>query len=600
MKVNLKSQKPKQKWLLEQAIITLQKSHLPAILLLFAFCVFALTYLFHSGLWTAHDIWHNVARLYHYSQALSEGRVLPHWISTLAQGHGYPLFYFSYHTPWFIGGPLVLLGLSVESAIKAVFLISYCLAGFGMYLLTHYKTKNKIAAFTAALLYTWAPYHFLTIFVSAAIGTAVQFALFPFILLGILLLNESSPRNGLILTAVTMALSILAHLMTFVFLFPFVLGFFLVQLISQHTLSIHQTSSVAAKMTLSKLTTHTILFMVSIIVGVGLAAYYLLPLVSLLSQIKANEAGNGFSEIYLSNFATLKQLIYSRWGYGPIISNAKDGEISLQVGVAQWLAVVGASGLLLLQPILKKFLSVLKLTKEKFLFISGILLLFFIAIVAMIDLSKPIWKLAVSVTTLDYPFRLLLVTVMFGSLLAGLIVAQLSNWNKKIAAVVAVSLVMVAIYTNRNHRRVNLYTEIPLDLYVRSEVTTNTYHEYLPKSASSELLKEEQGPFVIGHIENTQVIDRVSDGFTVSFDASEAAQVSLRQFDFPGQIVTVNNEKILHSTDDLGRISFPVDAGHSLVTVRAHDTKISLLGKFITGTSIALLVGSAYFWRKRI
>lgn len=153
--------------------------------------------LFHPGLYTAHDIWHQVARLYHYSESLKAGIFPPRWVPPLANGFGYPLFYFSYHTPWFVAAPLVLLGMSVASSLKTTFALAYLASGLGIYVLAFHLTRSRLASITASILYLIAPYQFFTLYVSTAIGTAFQLSLLPWLFLGLVLIFQNRFRIGL-------------------------------------------------------------------------------------------------------------------------------------------------------------------------------------------------------------------------------------------------------------------------------------------------------------------------------------------------------------------------------------------------------------------
>lgn len=91
------------------------------LLIILTFALIGMKALFHPGLFTAHDIWHQVARIYYYFQAVSDGQIPPYWISTLASGLGYPLFFFSYHLPWIISLPFLKVGFDIPSSLKILF-----------------------------------------------------------------------------------------------------------------------------------------------------------------------------------------------------------------------------------------------------------------------------------------------------------------------------------------------------------------------------------------------------------------------------------------------------------------------------------------------
>ncbi|MBI4033251.1 MAG: hypothetical protein HY377_01945, partial [Candidatus Blackburnbacteria bacterium] len=59
------------------------KRHTIPLVLILTFSVIGMKALFHPDLFTAHDIWHQVARLYHYQSAAFGGQFPPYWISNL-------------------------------------------------------------------------------------------------------------------------------------------------------------------------------------------------------------------------------------------------------------------------------------------------------------------------------------------------------------------------------------------------------------------------------------------------------------------------------------------------------------------------------------
>lgn len=119
------------------------RKHLGPVLIILIFSLVGIKALFYPGLYSAHDIWHQVARFYHYSKAVSDGQIPPYWIGNLANGYGYPLFFFSYHLPWILGLPFLGLGISIPETLKILFVFSYILSGIFMYLLVNGILKTK-------------------------------------------------------------------------------------------------------------------------------------------------------------------------------------------------------------------------------------------------------------------------------------------------------------------------------------------------------------------------------------------------------------------------------------------------------------------------
>lgn len=487
--------------------------------------------LIHPGLFTAHDIWHQVARLYHYHQAFLDGQIPPYWITDLANGFGYPLFFFSYHLPWMIGIPFLTLGFDIPTTIKILFFISYLLSGIAMYLFVFEVSRNRFAALFSSILYMWAPYHFLTILVSAAMGTAFVFAFLPLILWGIY-------RGSVLIIAAGISGSILSHLITTVSLTPLIMFFTI------WTLNIKPGN-------LKKIA-HGILL------GAGLAVFYLLPAIFYSREIQASSGA--FGELYKKQFVNLSQLVYSKWGYG-ITDNAKDAVISYQVGIAQWLSLLATLLFLIFQRRLTRFHLIKTAPVVRNLNIA-LVIVFAISVFLMLDNSKPLWDFSANFITLDYPTIFLLTTTFAGSLMGEVLVA---STNKKLSPLVFIVFLFITFYTNRNHLRVNEYTYIPVEDYVAAELTTNSYHEYLPKTADPKLL-------------------------------SEPVPLGIHHFSFPGITLYVGGKRVAYETDERGMIVMPSNVTNKEVSIKFEDTNLIKISKLIT--IAAIVIFGILSWQK--
>ncbi len=533
----------------------------------------------HPGLFTAHDIWHQVARLYHYFAALQDGQVFPAWISTLAQGNGYPLFLFSYHFPWFIGAVFLYAGFSIPVTLKLLFALSFFLSGVSMYALAYTLLPKKIPATAAASIYLVAPFHLLSIYVSASIGTTFFFMFLPLIFLGIYYILRGTYLRGALMLALATAAGILTHLMSLVIFVPFILVYLVVEL-----------ARVAATEKPIMLKRQLGTCIGAALLVLLLTAFYMVPLLTFLPLTHAQDAGNGFSELYASNLVYFRQLLYSPWGFGPIISNAKDGEISLQVGIAQWLSIVTALVIVTVPGFFTALIDTKIIAQNRFRILS-LIALFFVTCAAMTDFGAPLWKVLTQVVSIDYPFRLLTLAVFFASLLVLFVLGSIKN--TKLSASAAVLFIALAAYTNRNHIRVNLYTDIPVHDYVQAETTTNTFNEYLPKSAAGSVLKLEHQPLIL---EGLPISNEKVTTTTVSFTTAttSASLATVRQFAFPGQELRINGVRTQYSVSKDGRILAPLSAGTSQVSVRYIPTFIQKIATVVSLLSFFSLMGTWY------
>ncbi len=106
-----------------------------------------------------------------------------------------------------------------------------------------------------------------------------------------------------------------------------------------------------------------------------------------------------------------------------------------------------------------------------------------------------------------------------------------------------------------------MYTNYPVSLYVESEITTTSFHEYLPKWADIELLSEEKDK-----------------------------EVSVHQFAFPGQTLYVDGVKTNYKTDERGLIKFSATGGKHDILVRFEETNLIKISKIVSLLSILALM----------
>lgn len=537
----------------------------PYIFIIILFSLLGMKALFFPGLFTAHDIWHQVVRFYYYSQAIIDGQFPPYWISKLGNGFGYPLFIFSYHLPWMIGVLLLNIGFNLFDSIKILFFLSYILSGLTMYFFVLTLLKNRLAALTSSILYLWLPYHFLIIFVGASMGIAFVFIFLPLIFLGINLIGKRS-ELGIPILSIALSGIILSHIMHLIFLSPLIL-----------ILTLYEFISCKDKANFLKN-----LFL-GLVLTVLISAFYLLPAFFYSNSTKLYTE-NGFSELYKRNFINFKQLIYSKWGVAPIVNNAKNAEISFQLGITQWLSIA-----LLITTIFINVVYTTKKLSKTYLKLSTLLLsTFVIYIILMLDFSKPIWALLVRVISLDFPFRLLLPASFIASVCAGVVIA---NFQKRFKILFSIFLILIASYTNRNHLRVNMHTNYPISTYLDSQlsVTTNTFNEYLPINANPRLL---QKPWNEAVGENLSSLNTKQTTNSLSFDVNltKDQKVSVGQFHFPGQTVYLDSKISQFDIDSEGRISLIVSKGQHNIIVRYQQTLLIKLSKILTAMGISLVL----------
>jgi len=395
--------------------------------------------------YTNHDGEHQLVRQYIFDRAVKAGHFPPKVDRQLLNGLGYPLFTFTYQLPFWIGELFVLSGLSFALSIKAVFILTFILSGAAMYLFARDKWGQS-AGLLAAFLYMWAPYRFLTILVRASLGEHVALVFIPLLFWS---LGQVSKKRK-IWGGIAIAGLFLSHgMVTQMVILPLLL-YWLAQFLSQ-----------------PKKSTFILHSALIAFVGLGLSAFYWFPALYYQSQIQGLNA-----TFYAEHFVTLKQLIYSKWGYAFSVLGEADG-LSFQIGIAQWLVVSAA--------LLLVFKSKAKKTA------LSLIAAFTLSVFLMTQLSTAIWEKAVSWgVVIDIPWRFLSIATFTSSALAGFVVKALPGHFKRI---LILSLVAVALYTNRNHLRINEARSFDPTWFSQFGGTSNSYNEYQSTRTSEELLK---------------------------------------------------------------------------------------------------------------
>jgi len=390
------------------------KSHFFAIVVL---SIVVCSQLFRPGLFTSPDGENHLVRLAWFSRYLSQGHLYPRWIAELNHGQGLPLFTFIYPLPYYLASIPVLVGWPLVASLKLILLLATLVSAMGMYAwLSTFCSRPR--ALLAAGLFLFTPYRFLDLYVRLGFGELVFIALVPWLFYAL-----ESTRGRL--AAFTLAAMAIAHLqLTAVFL-PLVAVYALARRIA---------------------------WISSVVGGLLLSAFFWLPALAL-------QSATFFSTLHQfppsEHLPTLRQLIYSSWGFGFSLPGAADG-MSFQMGLANWAVLIIATANLFRLPRFGKWsvgacwLAILFMVSSPFGFWS--------------------WPLTQAV---QFPWRLLVIPLVLTPVLLTSIRPRL----------LLLLLLLLAVYSNRNHIRVNLpqFVDTPDEYFYQThKTTTATPKELMP------------------------------------------------------------------------------------------------------------------------
>ena len=542
----------------------LLKKHF-GFILVFIVSLIPLFALLHPGLPLTHDGQDHIARIANFYLSLSEGNLIPRWAENLNWGYGHPILMFLYPLPSYVASGVHLLGFSFVDSFKIVLGLSFILSGIFMYLWLK-EFLGELSASAGAILYMFAPYRFVDLYIRGAIGEHIAFVFPPLICLFLLKLFSSKKFNSVYFVAasVSVAMLILAHnavsLMFLPFIFLYILYLFWV----------------------SKKRNYLISSFVSIFLGFCLAAFFWLP-AYLEGKYTLRDIVTG--TITLDRFVNFQDLIYGPWVYGQF------GQFTVQVGILQWVSIAAVPFVAYFM--FKKKDKLLKLYLITFLYFLG-------SIFIMLPVSSFLWKTVTILEKFQFPWRFLSVSVFTTAILGAFLVSCL---NKKVQMGLLAGIVLLALFLNKDSFIPHSYILKPEAFYAGIYNGTTDTGESSP--VWSVRFMEERPKSVIEVIDGAAVIKKISRSSTHhKYQVNAKNRVGIREntLYFPGWTVYIDSKKNeaveFQDPHNRGIMTFYVPPGTHIIDVVFQNTKLRTISNLISITTL-LTLGVLVFLRLR-
>lgn len=547
------------------------KSYIVGLLIAFVLSVFALRPIFHPGFFTMHDDT-QVGRVVVMGRALRLGQFPVRWVSDLGYGYGYPLYNFYGPLPYYVGGALYALGISALLATKIMFAAGILLATWSMYTLAR-RAFGTWSAVLASILFTYAPYHAVQIYIRGAVGEFWAFAFFPLILLGAMLAREGKTKQAIL-----------------------ALSFGIFGVVTSHTIIGYVTVlGIGAAFGLGLLASifrknmfpFSPTLVAGIALGLGLSAFFWLP--AMAEKSYTSVAGViGPTANFRDHFVCLAQLWDSPWGFAGSAPGCIDG-MSFRLGKPHiLLALVGLA------------LAGWSILKKKTLgapivwWAAG---LGIVSLFLMFEVSSAIWQIVPNMGFAQYPWRFLMFTILSLSLLGASIVSYMpSRWKRWLASIVLIGVTMMVygkLFTPQT------YTLLPSTSYETEEElrwrVSRISDEYLPPQVPR---PKNAWDYVRDTISKrpdvTMRTVRETDTYaTVRFDTQTEQIVKINKAYFPGWSYKVNSQPVEFTLNQgLPEVTLP--KGESTLELRFSNTTVRTISNIlsmISGISLLLYYG---------
>lgn len=361
--------------------------------------------LLHPGLPVTHDGQDHVARIANFYASLAEGNIVPRWASNLNWGYGHPILMFLYPMPSYVASAVHSLGFSFVDSTKVVFALAYIFSIVFMYIWAS-AAWGGAAGLVAAVLYGYAPYRFVDLYVRGAIGEHMAFVFPPLICYGIYRLSKE--KNGFsplsfAIAAMATGFLILSHNALSLLFLPLIVLYAVYLSATERKVSLLVSSAIAMGF------------------GFFLSAFYWVPgffegKYTLRDIVTAGE--------FSGRFVPWISFLYSPWNFGG------GNDFSKWLGAGQWWIII------------MSFFALEKQTKHQRFIAASILLLFF-SLFAMTSNASPIWNTITLLQKFQFPWRVMSVTVLIIAVM-GAIVTHISEGKKKWITAVSICIVTIA------------------------------------------------------------------------------------------------------------------------------------------------------------
>ncbi len=510
-------------------------------------CFFVTFPFLKPGYFPTHDGEWAVVRAAEMFREIRDLQFPPRYSGALNFGYGYPLFNFAYPFPYYVTTVFHAANFGFIESVKAVFVLSVFVSFFGMFVLSAYFWKSKLAGFISAVLYLYLPYRMVDLYVRGSIGESVAFALYPLLLLSMLLIVNPSKRHiGIFGTALMIGVLALTHNISAVY-FGLIAVFFVAALL------------------IAKKYKEAMYVAAAGIWGGVLSSFFIFPALYEKQNIKLSKIPIADRNLY---FVDVFKIFIPSWGYGtPTDANP----FSYNLGIPQFIGFV---------------LSVFTFPKTtdfaRTLFIS-FLTLTSIFILMMFPVAEFIWRLPL-LSEINYPWTLLLPLGFLMSFLTGVIA------NAKFGKILGGILVISAILLTFSYANPDYFVNRGESYYITNEATTTSSQELMPLWVSS--------------IPTVRYEEKINSGFNISslfyssnkitFDAasSSAGLLSVNQIYYPGWKALVNDRPSeIQFNNPYGIMSLELPAGQNSIELTFYETKLRGFFDIISLIAFVCLMG---------
>ena len=502
-----------------------------------------------------------VIRLEQLDKCIKDGQIPCRWVPDLGYGYGYPLFDYYAPLPYYFMEAFHLIGFSFVDSVKIGFVGSIFFSALFFFLLAKRFFKNA-TALLITFVYVMIPFRAADIYVRGAMGEAWGLALLPAYIWSFENFIKNKNIRSLGIFALFGGLFLISHNLTVLMSLPLLGIWFFLRLLSN-----------------KKLFKYALL---SVIFSVCLSAFYVVPLFFGKNLVHIETTTQGYFN-FVNHFSTLKQIFVStHWGYGPSEIGAEDDAF---VGIGPIHALLGVLGILA---------WLLSGKKKRGLFFPALFGLAIFYSFLMHQRSVSFWQGIPFMKYFQFPWRFSLAASFVFSFLAGLLFEKIPKLFKPIFYTLSVAIIIL-VYGNFFAPRewLDVSDEEKLSGEMRQRAVTASIYDYLPKSAKVNPAHPAPDSLIVesGEVDIYSSV-RGTNWYKYGLNVeTEAAEVVIPAYDFPGWKIDVNGKKKEYERfGELGLLSVKLEQGENKIKAELKKTPLKKAADAATLISLVFVL----------
>lgn len=553
--------------ILKNIFLRLDKSSIFPLVIVILLTIPTTFSLFKNDFFSSFDGDTHVVRFAKFEQSLLSGQIIPRWADGLAFNLGSPVLMYGEQLTFYLGEVIRLFQVSLTSTIEILLGLSLVLSGVTFYFFAR-NIFGSWAAIVGALFYVWAPYRFVDIYVRGELAESFSLIFLPLILLSLKKIIEKADKFWFLVNILSFSGLILSHILIayMVLLIYPIYGLMLIKI----------------KGDLNAFFRAAIAFGFSFLI----TAYFWVPAYFERGFINIDFLNK--TTPFKSNFVSISQIFYSKWGWGPLDSTSP---MSLQLGLTQWIVVIISFFIMIWFLIKKISQNKLKISKIQLNHFFLFFVIFLVSIFLMTSFSAFFWENISYLSIFLYPWRFLILATFSVSILASFLTYFIKN-NK----LIILSLILLLLYFNRNHMQLVGVVKDNDRFFQNYLDTTDMWGEYLPTTANLELVKSCKFKNCwFNKIEvppGVQITDIISSNDNLSFKYNNPVDFksTINTFYFPGWEIYLDNQKLSNVTiNKLGTMDIGLKAGKHVVEARFEETLLKKFSLYLSLVSLMVL-----------